>query len=167
MKKFILLFLAALIVLALAPLPVTAQMQHKPLARELLMYYYVPLIRTEAPIKDKAYAVSQKDTSASVYIGGAGAISFEVTVADTASIDYYVDYKIDGTGTAWTNALTDSMINTGAASNAGYSQEYFFRNNTLEKYGGLNYYIRTRCAFRASGVGVSSATYTQKIFYKQ
>jgi len=77
MKKFILLFLAALIVLALAPLPVTAQMQHKPLARELLMYYYVPLIRTEAPIKDKAYAVSQKDTSASVYIGGAGAISFD------------------------------------------------------------------------------------------
>ena len=165
MKKYCLILIAFLLVLAV---PLEAQMQHQPLARELEMSYYIPNNATPAvTIHAKAYAASQKDTSASVYIGGAGAVSFVVTALDTATLDFYIDYKLDGTNTSWAVGLTDSKINTGTTSNTGLSQEYIWRSHTVEKYGGLKYYIRTRAAFRASGQGVSSATYSEQIIFKQ
>jgi hypothetical protein len=93
-------------------------------------------------------------------------LTFDVTVKDTALLDYYIDYKVIGLNTAWTNGLTDSLINNGATSNSGATKQFTWRNTTTEKYGGLNYNLRTRKSFRNVTQGVSTATYYEKLYYK-
>jgi len=113
-----------------------------------------------------AYVTNTKDTSLVITVGGASAITFTVTVADTALMDYFVDYKVVGTNTSWNVGLTDSLINNGASSNSGLTKEFPFRSPGTEKYAGLVYQIRTRKNWRNVTQGVTSATFTEKLNYK-
>lgn len=121
-----------------------------------------------------AYADSDTDTlpkAGSVWasgtdydrVGGASAHELEITVNDSAAIDVYADY-IEGTKGAWTNGLTDSLINT---TNAGTTKLFTIKSNATEKHAGLNVKWRYRIAFRASGNGVSSSTYSATVNWKR
>ena len=89
-------------------------------------------------------------------------LTLTITVLDTASLDIFVDKKLrtDPLST-WTVILTDSLINTGATSNSGKTLEYALRAQGVEKSNCIDCVYRTRTAFRASGNGVTSATYTE------
>jgi hypothetical protein len=149
------------VVLMTAPALLYAQIEMN--ANQNPMYY------THTLANSKDFAASQIDTlpspsasASTVIIGGARQISLSLSVTDTSAIDVYVDYRVRGT-TTWTNALTDSLITQSAA---GTKREYVLRNATTEKLPGTDIEIRTRIAFRASGVGVDGTRkYTARLNY--
>lgn len=128
----------------------------------------VKLFNTYSITNSTSYTASLKDTSDPITVAGAGLVSLTLTVRDTAAVDYFVDKRIRNAigDTSWTNILTDSLINDGASSNSGKRQEYVLRVPGTEKFAGIDVAIRTRKAFRASGQGTSSATFSEKLNFK-
>jgi len=165
MKTIFAIILAFLVTLALPADELFAQTKAKPTATSLGYLFNMHPSKDSTSVVSKHFASAQSDTSETIHVGYAKAITFALTPVDTASLDYYVQYLVVGTNTSWTTALTDSLINTGVTSNTGKTQEYIFRNHTVEKYGGLNFQVRTVKVFRGSGNGVTSAFYTEKVNY--
>ena len=166
MKTFLISILLLVVALSVPPESALAQSKMKPTAGNLGYVFNIHPEVDSLNVLAKTFTSTQSDTSETIHPGYAESITFKLTPIDTATLDYYVQYKIVGTNTSWTTALTDSLINTGTTSNTGKTQEYIFRNHTVEKYGGLDFQVRTVKVFRASGNGVTSPRYTESINYR-
>ena len=108
----------------------------------------------------EAFAASVVDTSGSVKVGGANRLALVTYVADSAVFDVYVDYSVDGT--TWTNKLTDSI----KATAAGW-YEHSLIDSDSDLFDGVFGYARVRNSARATGNGVTSATFNQWFYYRQ
>lgn len=108
----------------------------------------------------KAYADSQVDTSAVFSIGGCSRVSLLTAYLDSASFITKVDYRASSSA-SWSQIVADTVTATAA----GY-RSYVLRDATTEKVPGVSGQIRFRKAWQSSGNGVTSATYTDQLYWK-
>ncbi len=108
----------------------------------------------------KAYANSQIDTSAVFSVGGVSRLSLRTTYLDSASYITNIDYRASSSA-AWVAIVADTVVATAAG-----VDEYVIRDNTVEKVPGVSGQIRIRKVWAASANGVTTATYSDQLFWK-
>ncbi len=111
----------------------------------------------------KAYANSQIDTSAIYSIGGCSRVSLLTSPKDSASYITNLDYRASASA-AWSKVAADTVAVT--AGGAATYHSWVIRDATTEKCPGVSGQIRFRKVFAGSDNGVTSATYTDQLYWK-
>ena len=108
----------------------------------------------------KAYANSQIDTSGVFDVGGVSRLSLRTTALDSASWITNIDYRSSSSG-SWTAVAADTGLSTAAT-----VREFVIRDQTTSKVTGVSGQIRLRKVWAASANGVTTATYTDQLFWR-
>lgn len=158
----------AMLLGALMIVPIQAQNLQNP--NTVPTYNYYPLMTS------KAYVISQVDTlpqpdaatgvGAGIRVGGASVISLSYNAKDSCSVICTGQYRILGqtTWTAIAAATGDTLVST---ANGGVYYEFVFRSQTVSRLGGFDREIRFLLTHAGSAAGVSSATESAKLIWKQ
>jgi hypothetical protein len=115
-----------------------------------------------------SYANSQKDTTAVLRLAGASLLSAKLVTKDTAAVDVYIQYSanyydVPAAQRTWTTVVTDSLV----YANTGYGfAQYSIRDTDSDALDGVTGAIRTVLAFRSSGNGVTTPTYTLSYVFR-
>ncbi len=111
----------------------------------------------------KSYANNQIDTSAAFSIGGCSRVSLLTVANDSCAYITNVDYR-ESASVAWTATAADTVTVT--AGGAVTYHSWVLRNHSTEKVPGIAGQIRFRKVFSASNNGVTSATYTDQLYWR-
>jgi hypothetical protein len=130
------------------------------------------LFYTTTLASGSSYEASQLDTlpspeAASPYlrIGGAKGISLTVTLNDTGNVVIAFQTRVRGS-TSWTELDVAAGDTVTYANTATYKKEIQLRGPTLDRLGCIDCEFRIVNRWEASGQGVTTPTYVEKVNYE-